>query len=402
MDNSSNRPFDFQRLAKQSEELRRQLEEISKAPMFVEAQRTIDMLRGTALEQQRVINAGIDALINSSEVAKARRAIDAISRTPRLVAQASRAMRQMHQFAETLSRRSAINVAALEIKESAYAQFRLAVEAHRPAIALVLARQAELTSAYASFKTAMAVPDRFNHSLLGFARLSRLSDAVHTGKPYSRPVSNLVTEELGSGIEAQPGDSASERDAAAVRAGLNPDLIAFQPSSYGDIVVAAGFEFRFRPMSAPQAAESPDSSAAFNPEYYRVVTEIESRLRDLIEETLTKLEGPGWIKRRVSKAVRDRWKERQEEERNAGRSVYAPIQYADFMDLGDIVRQSNNWEEGFQQIFGNREDFMVSLRRLHPVRKAIAHSRPLSRADVLTLVSEATRIFGALGIRILN
>ena len=100
--------------------------------------------------------------------------------------------------------------------------------------------------------------------------------------------------------------------------------------------------------------------------------------------------------------MRKRWKERQEEDRSFGRPVYAPIQYADFMDLAHIVGQSNNWDEAFKPIFRDREDFMMSLRRLHPVRKAIAHSRPLGRSDVLTLVAEATRIFHVLGIRVWN
>ena len=65
------------------------------------------------------------------------------------------------------------------------------------------------------------------------------------------------------------------------------------------------------------------------------------------------------------------------------------------MDLETVVGRKDNWPL-FEPVLRNREDFCVSLRRLHPVRKAIAHSRPLCRADVLTLVSEATRIFGAL------
>ena len=100
--------------------------------------------------------------------------------------------------------------------------------------------------------------------------------------------------------------------------------------------------------------------------------------------------------------MRERWEDRQKEDRDAGRTVYDAIQYADFMDLAEVVGQSNNWREAFQPIFHNREDFIVSLRRLHPVRKAIAHSRPVGRVDVLTLVSEATRIFSALGMRVWN
>ena len=136
--------------------------------------------------------------------------------------------------------------------------------------------------------------------------------------------------------------------------------------------------------------------------HWRLLTELEQRLRHIVEKTLTELVGSNWIKQRVSQSVRQRWEERQENDRIAGRPVYATIQYADFMDLADVVGQTNNWDDVFQPIFQNREDFTVSLRRLHPVRKSIAYSRPLCRADVLTLVNEATRILGALGMRVLN
>ena len=72
------------------------------------------------------------------------------------------------------------------------------------------------------------------------------------------------------------------------------------------------------------------------------------------------------------------------------------------MDLADVIGRKDNWRETFEPIFRNRDDLMVSFHRLHPVRKAIAHSRPLGRGYVLILVSEATRIFNALGIRVLN
>lgn len=72
------------------------------------------------------------------------------------------------------------------------------------------------------------------------------------------------------------------------------------------------------------------------------------------------------------------------------------------MDLADVIVQRNNWREAFQQIFPDKAEIEVSLHRLHPIRKAIAHSRPLDHADVLTLISESNRIFGWLRIRILH
>ena len=85
-----------------------------------------------------------------------------------------------------------------------------------------------------------------------------------------------------------------------------------------------------------------------------------------------------------------------------GRPVYAAIQYADFMDLADVIARRDNWREVFRQVFPDSADITTAFRRLHPIRKAIAHGRPLSRVDTLTLISETVRIFHALRLTVLH
>ena len=191
-------------------------------------------------------------------------------------------------------------------------------------------------------------------------------------------------------------------DEAALRAGLNPELIAFPRTTYPGVLYSAGFSLSFASVPVPQAIEELDAGATFNPCHWQILNELEQRLRQVVERRLKNLSGPNWARQRVPQAVRERWLDRQNEDRDDGRPVYADIQYADFMDLLDVITRRDNWREVFQSIFGDRSDISVSLRRLHPVRKAVAHSRPLGRADVLTLVSEATRIFRALGMRVLH
>ena len=246
------------------------------------------------------------------------------------------------------------------------------------------------------------LPNFPQQSITGFAHLSCLSEVAHAEDPFSKEASELVASELGSGVQGHLYGDTDDRDTAAIEAGLNPDLIAFPPSEYSEVLWEAGFKFYLStPMPIPQAIE-PVEGAVFDSKCWRLMAEVEQRLRSIIETALNKQAGSGWVKRRVSESVRKRWKERQEEDRVNGRTVYALIQYADFMDLADVVSQSDNWREVFEPVFRNREDFVVSLRRLHLVRKAIAHNRPLSRYDVLTLANEATRILTALGIRILH
>ncbi len=262
--------------------------------------------------------------------------------------------------------------------------------------------EASLATRMASINAAWTCPDDLGLSMLGFARIARLSDAVHAARPFGGEVAELVTEELGTGADYNEEETPAERDSAAVRAGLKSDLITFPELAYDEVIFAAGFQFRLAPTPVPMSLEGADTGALFDTDHSALLTAVEQRLRQCIEEKLSAVEGPAWVKRRVAEQVRKRWSERQQEDRDLGRPVYALIQYADFMDLADVILQSNNWKQSFAAVFGNKDDFQVALRRLHPVRKAIAHGRPLCRADVLTLANEATRILRALGINLLQ
>ena len=297
---------------------------------------------------------------------------------------------------------SALQPTALKIA-SVTAELARAVEPYREALASVSAWEATLTARMTALKNPWALRDQFDHSMMGFARLSRLSDAVHTSRPYSEPVRELVANELGVGVEADLYDTTPiECGENAVKAGFNPELIAFPTAVYSEVVPAAGFKFRFTPAPVPQAVESPDPDAVFDPRHGAMLVELEQRLRQIVEQRLRDLVGPNWFKHRVSEEVRKKCSVRQEQERQADRPVFTPIQYADFMDLAHIIGRADNWRQAFKPIFQNREDFLVSLHRIHPVRRAIAHSRPLGKYDVLILVSEATRIFKALKIQVLS
>ena len=274
------------------------------------------------------------------------------------------------------------------------------VNAHRSSIALAL-------KVGSGPRIGMRIGQRASNRLLdesafGYKRLAHLGHVVSTEDPYSQPVADLIDHEPGDVNTTGSSDSAEKRDEAAMHAGISPESIAFPSATCETVLFSAGFRLSFASVSAPQAVESPDSDAAFNPQHWQILSELEQRLRQVVEQHLEKLAGSKWIRQRIPEAVRDRWMDRQNEDRADGRSVYPAIQYADFMDLADVITRKDNWREAFQAVFRDKNDITVSLRRLHPVRKALAHSRPIGRVDVLTLVSEASRIFGALGMRVLH
>ena len=236
----------------------------------------------------------------------------------------------------------------------------------------------------------------------GFWRLSNLGRTIHSEAPFSRTVGKLLQNELGDISTPDLSADAEERDEVAVRGGLKPELIAFPRDDYPDVLYSAGFRLYVPPTPVPLAIEGSDANAVFDAHHWRIFQDLEQRLRQFVEQRLSDLVGSNWMKARVPGDVRKRWRERQEADRADGRPIYNEIQYADFMDLADVIMEGKNWRESFKAVFRNREDIAVSFRRLHPVRKALAHSRPLGRADALTLISEATRILRALGVQILH
>ncbi len=146
----------------------------------------------------------------------------------------------------------------------------------------------------------------------------------------------------------------------------------------------------------PKPIESANVEVTADPVYREWMTSLERCLRSFVPEVLSMVPGEkSWISR-VPMKIRNRWIKRQEEDRVARRPVFAPIHYADFMDLAGIICEERNWSEAFASIFVDRADVMVSFRRIRPVRNALSHSRPLDQADVLTLCNEGGRIFAAM------
>lgn len=237
-------------------------------------------------------------------------------------------------------------------------------------------------------------------SAVGYALLMRLSEAARTAHPFSPPVDELVQEELGEPIEDADGNPL-ERDARALDAGMEPAVIAFPPAEYPSIIRSVGFRFVVPPPPVPVAVDNNDPTAVFDPTFGALLTALEQHLRHHIEICLRTLHGDGWLKRSVHGEVRKRWQDRQDEDRSARRPIYELIHYSDFMELGDIIVRGDNWP-AFEAVFKHKQALMESLRRLQPIRNADRHSRPLGRADALSLVCEATRIFGLLGRNILN
>ena len=253
-----------------------------------------------------------------------------------------------------------------------------------------LAKMAKLT-------TPWLLKDHPAVSAAGFVRITRLREVATERAPYERAASHAYEEELGEPVPFNPDAAPEERETAAVNAGTNPEVIAFPKPAYPQVLIVAGFNFDL-PASPAPPSDTGDSSAAFDPQHAALLRYVEDRLRALVIAELSRIAGSAWIRRRVPKDMKDKWENRRDTDRDQRGDSYPPIYYADLTDLSDLICRKDNWNDAFKPIFKYKDEFQVGMRRLNPIRNAIAHSRPLVRTDQLFLASEALRLFRALGI----
>jgi len=272
------------------------------------------------------------------------------------------------------------------------------VKPHAHAFDQIGGWQRHLADRMGTIPSAWALADDLEFSGMAFGELTRLGATIGYDAPFSEEANEYVIEELGQLVEIDDEADEDTRERAYSAAGRNPDLVAFPRPAYGGVLIAAGFSFGVPAAPRPVAIANSDDSAEFDPEFYAALTHLEQHLRQFVQQQLTVLEGGAWLRRRVpGDMVRD-WKLRQAEDEAAGRPVYEPIHYANFMDLADIICAGNNWREAFKPFFENGDAVRVALTRLHPMRKNTAHARPRTHTDMLYLAAEAHRLLRAMGI----
>ena len=226
-------------------------------------------------------------------------------------------------------------------------------------------------------------------SIASFARIARLHDIVAETAPFARRNSKVFDEELGMPVPFDANTKPTDRESAMMNAGLNPKVIAFPTSAYPNVLASVGFSLRIE-------SDKGESSGVPDPQHTALFGQVENHLRQKIGKDLMRIAGEGWYKSRVPNKMLERWKIRKKEDR---RDSYSLIFYADFMDLLIIINQEDNWKDVFQQYFISKAEIQVSMQRLNPVRRAIAHNRALNRGDQLILFSESLRILTSLGVQ---
>lgn len=257
-----------------------------------------------------------------------------------------------------------------------------------------------LSDRMARIDVAWALGEELEGSAEAFARLSRLSDVARAGAAYTDETTEILVDELGQPSEAPAeAETVEQREERYDDAGRDRELIAFPPASYSQILVSAGYAVSFPAPPKVAIEEGLIEPVRFSPETGFLLQSLEAHLRQLVVTRLHALEGDAWIKRRVPEKVREKWNDGREAAKVAGKPVLAPIHYANFMDLADVITAGNNWPE-FQAAFTSKDNLRVSLQRLYFIRNDVSHARPISMTDELLAITEGTILFRALGLRV--
>jgi len=239
-------------------------------------------------------------------------------------------------------------------------------------------------------------------SIEGFAVVSRLNTVIRHGNPYGDPEREIIDADLGDPIDVDDEADSDERDEAHVEAGMNPSMLAISPAGVGDVLIQTGFVLKAKYAPIPQTVDGSIPGHTFHPGHGALITSVEQNLRALIQREMLAAYGEDWVTTQVHSDVTDGWVRRREEAIEDGETPLDLIQYSNFMELKDIVIRKQHWNQIFGAIFIKKDHFATSMERLHPIRRPLAHSRPIGIGQQFHLISEAGLVLSALNIDIFN
>ena len=184
--------------------------------------------------------------------------------------------------------------------------------------------------------------------------------------------------------------------------GLNPDLTAFPPDAFSEMLSATnikGPQLRVvEEYNLPPKQEEQDYEFQQTRNAYDRIGRFETHIRRFIDEEMQKAFGANWIKHQIPGEMRQQWLSRRQIALANGESEWPLIAYADFTDYVKIILRKDNWETVFKPIFRAKSSVQESFQRLFPIRLCVMHSRLISQDDELFLLVETRRILRAVGV----
>lgn len=133
-----------------------------------------------------------------------------------------------------------------------------------------------------------------------------------------------------------------------------------------------------------------------NTKAYKFLCNLETYLRHLIMKRLIEPYEKN-LESKIPQDILSRWEERKKKENS---EEFNLIDYSDFTDLKIIFEKKSN-RKSFNDLF-NDEEYNALITKLHeldPIRKKIAHIRPLSKKEFNRLVLYHDDIFSIINNR---
>lgn len=240
-------------------------------------------------------------------------------------------------------------------------------------------------------------------SVGALAELSAFTARVRSAAPGDEASVVEVAEQFGgydqAFASAEAATTEDEREGVYTASGRNATLVAFPSRAYQSVLVAAGWVADFQPPPPPRLATGTPCETAFHdPADAMTITAVEAHLRHFVDRTLKARSGADWVRTLMPRDRLEAWRLRQEASVAKGNPALAPIYYADFQDLLDIIGRKDLWRDVFSAVFGPKPLFEATMTRLHAIRVELAHSRPLTNTARLRLEVEANAVFTSLGV----
>lgn len=135
-----------------------------------------------------------------------------------------------------------------------------------------------------------------------------------------------------------------------------------------------------------------------------LITYLETKLRDLIVEELSR-DDPEWWNNKIHPTVRDKVSDERQKGKKYKHILQIPnyklIEEVYFSDLHLILLSKKNWKNYFEKIFRDADTLRVKLSELSSCRNLPAHSKPITEhlekkiqvyyEDIVVLMEEYKR-----------
>lgn len=246
-------------------------------------------------------------------------------------------------------------------------------------------------------------------SVSAFADIQSIGFALQNIPAFDDRLTELLRIDLGDwqnriNFPREIFDNPLARSAFYMERGFDPALTAFPTDAFTQSLDIAGLRGAPPPIidayDYEEVREGDEQEAAFartNAAHDRL-QRFETRLRQFIDEQMTKACGDQWIKHRVPGPIRQSWIEKREKARAKGEADHPLIAYADFSDYVPIITQKNNWNEVFEPVFRRPTFVQESFQRLYPIRICTMHARMITHDDEIYLYVEIKRVLSAIGV----